>query len=436
MTTVMLFAAMLVVALLFVLPPLLRQPRARAPEQNALNVMLHRRRLTELEADLANGVLSEAQFAQAREDLERELLQELSKATGTATAQAAPKTGRASALLVAIMVPALALGLYYKLGNWRAPDNAAASASSPAESMADGGTANDNRPPPMDDVVKRLERKLKENPNNAEGWLMLARSYAYTERFDEAVRAYAQAEALTVPPQAQVYAEYAEVMALANNANMAGTPELLVEKALKLQPDNPNVLWLAGMSAFQKADYPSAVKYWEALQKTEPPDSEQGRMLASYLAQARAGKPLDPIVPPIAASTDADTTAAPVAPASATAGAGAALNVHVALDPALAAKAAPEDTVFIFARAVQGPPMPLAIVRKQVKDLPTDVVLDDSQAMMPAMKLSNYPEVVVGARISKSGNAMPASGDLQSLSDALQTRDVQSIELTINQVIP
>jgi len=108
----------------------------------------------------------------------------------------------------------------------------------------------------------------------------------------------------------------------------------------------------------------------------------------------------------------------------------------VALDPALAAQAAPEDTVFIFARAAQGPPMPLAIVRLQVKDLPTDVTLDDSQAMMPAMKLSNYAEVVVGARVSKRGDALPASGDLQVLSDALQTQSTAAVSLTIDQVIP
>lgn len=429
MTMVMLFAAMLVIAMLFVLPPLLRQPRSRAPEQNELNIFLHRKRLAELEADLANGVLNEAQAAQAREDHERELLQELADTNGTSAAHAAPIAGRVSALMVAILVPVLALGLYYKHGNWRGQDNAA-NVSMPAETLAEGDMQ------PIKEVVQRLEQKLKEEPNSAQGWLMLGRSYAYTGRYTDAVRAYARVAALTIPPEAQIYAEYAEVMALANNASMAGGPEQLVEKALKLQPDNPNVLWLAGMSAFQKADYPLAIKYWESLQKSEPPESEQGRMLATYLAQARAGKPLEPMVPASAPPTS-EKSDLESSPDSVTASdTGATLKVHVALDPALTAQAAPEDTVFIFARAVQGPPMPLAILRKQVKDLPIDVVLDDSQAMMPAMKLSNYSEVVVGARISKSGNAMPARGDLQSLSDAVPTRDVQAVRLLINQVVP
>ncbi len=371
--------------------------------------MLLRKRLAELESDLANGALNEAQFALAREDLERELLQELSDTGGTVTMNTSPKAGRLSAAIVVIAVPALALGLYYKLGSWRMLDDATQSAmqqSMPTESTANSGTPNvaaDGSTPandgmaPVDELVTRLEQKLKDDPSNAKGWLMLGRSYIYLNRPADAVRAYAQAETLTASPDAQLYAEYAEALALANGDRLAGAPERLIEKALTLQPDHPNALWLAGMNAFQKADYPTAVKYWESLQKITEQDNEQGRMLADYLAQARAGNPIEDIVPPSAPTTGADTAPAPAATSS-----GASMKVHVALDPALAAKASPDDTVFIFARAAQGPPMPLAIVRLQVKDLPADVTLDDSQAMMPAMKLSNYAEVVVGARISKA----------------------------------
>lgn len=433
----MLFAAMLIVTLLFVLPPLLRQPRVSGPGQNEINIVLHRKRLTELEADLANAALNEAQFVQARDDLERELLQELA-GTPEAAVNATPPTSRASAIIVAILVPVLALGLYYKLGNWRALESVSPASmatsnmqGSDTQATAPDGTIPNGTMPPIDEMVKRLEQKLKEDPSSAQGWLMLGRSYVYTNRYPDAVRAYAQAEALTDPPDAQLYAEYAEAMALANGDRLAGGPERLVEKSLKLQPDNPNALWLAGMIAFQKADYPSAVKYWEPLQKVTKPDSEQGRVLTDYLAQARAGKPLDKIMP---ASTE--TAAQESAPAPAAASGGATLKVHVALDPALGAKSAPDDTVFIFARAAQGPPMPLAIVRKQVKDLPADVTLDDSLAMMPAMKLSNFAQVVVGARISKSGNATPTSGDLQGLSDSLATQNAQPVAITINQVVP
>ncbi len=437
MTLWMIFAAMLVVALLFVLPPLLRQGRTTGPGQNELNIVLHRKRLVELEADLANGVLNETQFAQARDDLERELLQELSGAPDSAASVPAKPGSRFSALAIAVILPVLALGLYYKLGDWRVLESASHPAAITAETPTgtQAAAAADGTPtgtmPPIEEMIKKLEDKLAKDPSNAKGWLMLGRSYIYSNRYPDAVRAYAQAETLTDPPDAQVLTEYAQALSMANGDRMSGAPERLIAKALKLQPNNPNTLWLAGMAAFQKADYKTALTYWEPLQKVTQADSEQGKMLQDYLSQARNGKPIESIMP-------SGTEAAPQesSPEQPAAGGATALKVHVALDPAIAAKVAADDTVFIFARAVKGPPMPLAIVRKQVKDLPIDVVLDDSQAMMPAMKLSNFAEVVVGARISKSGNAMPASGDLQSLSDALQTKDAQPVNITINQVVP
>jgi len=434
-----LFAAMLIVALLFVLLPLLKRPRALGPQQNDMNVVLLRKRLTELDNDLASGALNAAQFALAREDLERELLQELQDSDTNMAVTASPGSGRISAAIVVVLLPLLAFGLYYQLGSWRLLDastqavmQASQSADSRAANVAaDGSTPANDGMAPVDELVTRLEQKLKDDPSNTEGWMMLGRSYLYLNRPADAVRAYAQAETLSATPDAQLYAEYAEALALANGDRLAGAPEKLVEKALALQPDHPNALWLAGMNAFQKADYPVAVKYWEQLQKLTVPDNEQGQMLADYLAQARAGQPLEEIVTSPTSQSVADE-----APAPATANTGTSIKVHVVLDAALAAQTAPDDTVFVFARAAQGPPMPLAIARLQVKDLPADVVLDDSQAMMPAMKLSNYAEVVVGARVSKRGEAMPASGDLQTLSAPLQTQTTPQVSLTIDQVIP
>ncbi len=302
MTLWMLFAAMLIVALLFVLPPLLRQPRVSGPGQNELNIVLHRKRLVELEADLANSVLNETQFAQARDDLERELLQELSGAPDSVASVPVKSGSRFSALALAVILPVLALGLYYKLGNWRALE----AASHPAAMTADAATGTqdattaDGTPtetmPPIEEMIKKLEDKLAKDPGNAQGWLMLGRSYIYTNRYPDAVRAYAQAETLTDPPDAQVLAEYAQALSIANGDRMTGAPERLIEKALKLQPDNPNALWLAGMAAFQKADYKNAVKHWEPLQKFTKADSEQGKMLQDYLSQARSGKPIEPIM--------------------------------------------------------------------------------------------------------------------------------------------
>lgn len=434
----MLFAAMLFIALLFVWLPLLRPARAQGPEQNAHNVDLLRKRLAELDGDLANGILSEAQFTLAREDLERELFQELADTSTAVTVNASPTAGRISAVVLTFAIPALALGVYYELGSWRILSNPIATAAPVATQQqagnntaaADGTPANSGMAP-VDELVARLEQKLKDEPGNAKGWLMLGRSYVYLNRYADAVRAYAQAETLTTPPDAQLYAEYAEALALANGENLEGAPERLIEKALALQPDQPNALWLAGMAAFQKADYPTAVKYWEHLQTLTAPDNEQAEMLADYIAQARAGNPIENIVQPSAPTSNAD-----VAPAPAAANGGASIKVHVTLAPALAAQAGAEDTVFVYARAAQGPPMPLAITRLKVKDLPADVTLDDSQAMMPAMKLSGFAEVIIGARVSKGGDALPVSGDLQHVSAAVKTQDTATVDIVIDQVVP
>ncbi len=441
-----LFGAMLVVALLFVLLPLLKQPRVQGPQQNDMNVVLLRKRLAELDGDLASGALSEAQYAQAREDLERELLQELQDAGANTPLSASPASGRLGAAVIVVLLPLLAFGAYYQLGSWRMLDAStqavmqATQANNTANTPAGGSTAANDGLAPVDQLVTRLEQKLEEDPGNVKGWLMLGRSYLYLNRPADAVRAYAQAEALSTTPDAQLYAEYAEALALANGDRLAGAPEKLIEKALALQADHPNALWLAGMSAFQKNDYPTAVKYWEQLQKLTSPDDEQGQMLASYLAQARAGQPLEEIVAPRAsapaAQTETSAATTPAAPPAGTAGNGASIKVQVSLDPTLAAHAAPEDTVFVFARAAQGPPMPLAIARLQVKDLPTEVTLDDSQAMMPSMQLSSFADIVVGARVSKRGEAMPASGDLQRLSDVLKTQETTTVSIVIDQVIP
>jgi cytochrome c-type biogenesis protein CcmH len=174
-----------------------------------------------------------------------------------------------------------------------------------------------------------------------------------------------------------------------------------VRRALEIDPNQWKALALAGTAAFDRKDFGEAIAYWERLKRVVPPDSEMGRSVDASIAEARELGNIKP----------AAKAAAKTAPASDAKVAG-----RVSLAKELAAKAAPTDTVFIFARAPAGPPMPLAVLRKQVKDLPVEFTLDDSLAMAPSVKLSNFAEVVVGARISRSGSATPQSGDLQGLS--------------------
>ena len=204
----------------------------------------------------------------------------------------------------------------------------------------------------------------------------------------------------------------------------------LLTRALELDPGNVKGLWLAGHWKNQSGAYTEAINYWQQAAAKLPPGSEDAAVIAQQISdvQGQLGISAAP-APAVAAATAA---AGPTTDSVS----GAALSVHVALAPELATAAAAEDTVFIYARATQGPRMPLAIVRKQVKDLPVTVTLDDSQAMMPAMKLSNFEQVVVGARISKSGNAMPQSGDLQGSLSPVATQTSEKIEIKISSKVP
>jgi len=249
-------------------------------------------------------------------------------------------------------------------------------------------------------MANSLAAKLKNNPQDAEGWAMLARTYSVLGQNPQALSAYEKALALRAN-DAVLLADYADALALKNNRSLQGEPMKMVERALKIEPHNLKALSLAGTHAFENKDYAAAVKYWEQVVQFGAADSTLVEQVQPGLTEARdlaglppASKPTAQPRPPVANNT------------------GLTVSGTVSLAPTLARNAKPDDTVFIFARPAEGSRMPLAIVRKQVKDLPIQFTLDDSMAMSPASKLSQAGRVLVGARISKSGHAMPEKGDL------------------------
>jgi len=227
---------------------------------------------------------------------------------------------------------------------------------------------------------------------------------------------------------AGLLADFADALAAANNRRFPDEAGVLLSDALKLQPDNIKALWLAGHWKLQTGDAASGISYWERAAELLPPDSEDRLVIASQIRQLRqqAGLPADTQQ---AANESTAVTPTPAVAANS-------LQVTVTLDPAFADRANPEDTVFIFARAAQGPRMPLAIARKRVSDLPVTVTLDDSMAMAPGMVLSGFEEVTVGARISKSGNAMAQSGDLQGSLSPVRHAETARIEIVIDSAVP
>ena len=216
------------------------------------------------------------------------------------------------------------------------------------------------------------------------------------QKFPEANKAYKRAVELN-PGNAQIIADHADVLAMLQGQSMVGEPTILFERALVLDPNNLKALALAGSAAFEKKDFAKAVQFWEKASKLAPPGSDFAKGLASSVDEARAASGA-----PKVAAKSAPTPAA--TPAS--------IQGIVSLSPTLKSKVAPDDTVFIFARAAQGPRMPLAILKRKANELPITFTLDDSTAMADELKLSKFELVIVGARVSKSGNAIPQSGDL------------------------
>lgn len=422
-TTFIFIAAILVaVGLAWLLPPLLRRERgALAVERTAATLGILKDQLAELEAERARGAVSAEQYDEAKAELERRVLDEAA-AEARASAPAAAHGGRKAALALALAVPLVAALLYWRLGDPAAFDPA-------LQRAMDGGSPHDMSPAEVERIVEQLAERLKQEPDNADGWVTLARTYYVMRRFPEAVKAYEQLVKL-VPDDANVLADYADALAMARGRRIAGEPLALVNKALALDPNQWKALAMAGTEAFDRKDYKAAVDYWERLRGAVPADSEIAKSIGNSIAEARelGGLNAAPV-----ASADKPAAARPATPAAQSAVASVAGSVDLA--PALKARAKPDDVVYIFARAAQGPRMPLAIVKVQVKDLPASFVLDDAMAMSPNFRLSAFPEVVVGARVSKSGTANPSSGDLEGLSKPVKV-GARGVSVTIDNVVP
>ncbi len=393
-------AAMIAIAVGCLLVPLLaRRPRA-GPAPEAVNLAILRDQLAELEADVARGVLARERYEQARAELERRALDEAQAYAG-ASSQPRPASAWTAAVLAA-GIPVGAVIFYLVVG-------------APSALLQQRDEGHQMTREKVEQMVAGLAARLEKAPDNPEGWRVLGRSYSVMGRYPEAARAYERATALT-PGDADLLADYADALAMAQGQSMAGKPLELVDRALKIDPDQWKALALAGTAALERKDYAHAIAYWERLRKVLPPGSGMEESVEASIAEARALAGARPAPKPKAAA------------AARVAG-------RVSLAQGLAARAAPTDTVFIFARAASGPPMPLAVLRKQVRDLPLQFTLDDTMAMAPNLKLSDFPEVVVGARVSRSGSATAQSGDLRGQSKPVKI-GTTGIAVVIDTAIP
>ncbi len=402
-------AALLVLAMAMLWRGLRRGSAPAAP--GVSNLTLLKAQLRQLDQELADGAIDAAQHRSARTEIERRVLDEESVAS---TPQHAGSP-RATQWALLLAVPLLALGLYALLGNPAAlTPHARSAASEPTREQVDAMVAQ---------LAERMDKQPPGNVADTEGWVMLGRSYSMLQRYPEASRAFARALEL-MPGNPQILVDQADVLAMQRGGDLQGEPLRLIEQALRHDPTNLKALALAGTAAFDRKDFAAAVRYWtQARSSAGAQDNEFTRSLDRSIAEARA------------AGGSAPPAAAASAAAPSTAGAQAGISGRVSVAPALAARVAPDDTVFVFARAVDGPRAPLAILKRRGADLPLQFTLDDSMAMSPELKLSGFADVVVTARVSKGGDAMPRSGDLEGQTAPLGGRN-RGIELSIDRVRP
>ena len=403
---------LILIAFLFVLPPLWRKQTVQEIyDIDQRNILIAQHRLQELKDNKLKGDLTEEQYNEQLADLEQALSDDLD-----IKSQVTPlyNQGRWVIFVVVLTIPLLASWLYADLGNYPAVSHSAEMAADPDKLKF----AEINK------MVTRLAEKMQNNPDDAQGWLMLGRSYTAMEEFPKAVEALANAYRL-LGDKPEVMLLYADALAYVNDKNLTGKPAELVFKALALEPDNMNALWLGGMAKAQQGDTVEAAKLWKKLESLLPAGSDSQKEVQDLLSKLASESP------EAMAIDQSQTTQTAKVPDSANSTA--TIKVEVSLTPGLQNKYQAKDTVFIYAQAVSGPKMPLAIVRKQVSDLPLTVSLDDTLAMMPTMRLSNFSQVRLLARISKSGNAIAQPDDLIGVIEQVELNDKNPHKIVIGE---
>ena len=423
--------AILLVALTLaaLLRPLLRRRSATiAPGDDAAAIAVYRDQKRALAAECDAGSITASERDAALSELAQRVAADVVAGPSASEPASVRKRAWAPAIALLLLIPALSFVLYQRLGN---------PAAAVVATAASGGASHDVSERQIVAMVESLALRLKQHPDDADGWVLLAHSYQALERFPEAADAYAHADALT-PNNPGLLADYADSLAMAQGRRLAGAPSALIQRALAIDPKQKKALALAATAALEARDLDTSIAYWRKLAAELEPGSDEAHQVADVIAEVesarREGKGAPAETSKRAASAQASPS--PAAPPTGVANAAAgSITGRVDLDNALASKVALNDTVFIFARATEGPRMPLAVLRIPAKDLPRDFSLDDSMSMAPGVKLSAAANVVVEARISKSGNALPQSGDLFGRSGPLKP-GATGVRITIDQVVP
>lgn len=400
-------SVLMLIAFAIIIPPLWRKTEIEDAESDQRNISIAQERAKELKRQLQASTLTQQQFDEEYGELELTLGDDLDIKQN---ASISSSEGKWIVPVIALCVPLFSVITYFSLGE---PD--ALVKAEIKQSHHTGGGQNINA------MVMQLAERLKQNPDNAKDWRMLGRSFKHLKQYKLAVNSFKKAYDL-LGDEPVLMLQYADSLVMANGGVFTGKPAELIFKALEKLPNDETGLWLAGMAKAEQKEFSQAVTYWGKLLAVLPAGSDSAKQVQSLIAQVQAQSPG---VMPV---ENATTSTAKVESAVS-------INVQVSVANELKAKTSQGDTVFIYAKALTGPPMPLAIVRKKVSDLPLTITLDDAMAMMPTMKLSNFKAVKVMARISKSGTAMQQKGDFIGELELSKLTGNQSVVIVINKEI-
>jgi len=417
-------AILVVIAIAFMLPALLNRESIKDATREQ-NISIAREQLAELESRLEKNDIDQNTYNVSKEELEKSLFNDLQQSDSTLKIN--KKTSWSiDVWVILLLVPLIAIPSYLKLGNLNFTKQFDSKEAAQKVVQANVPLKPDGTPD-IEKITERLKLEMESNPTDPQGWYMLGRSYMLIERFDEAVESFEKSVSLR-PDLADSMLALADALSMTNTGLLSGRPRELVKKALLIEPENVTALWLSGMAASQEGEYPEAIQQWSKVLPFVENRPDDRRAVIGLIEEAKSR-----IVPEKKKQLTENASQNKIKEIKAESEKkDISITVKITLSDELKEKASQNDSVFVYAKAMNGPPMPLAAAKKQVKDFPLEVILNDEMAMLPNLKLSSFERVVVGARISKTGKPIPDDGDL--FTEKSEIKLGESVNLEIDQV--
>ena len=408
-------AVLVIIGIMAVVPSILSKPKASLGDREFSNLHVARQRLEELDRSVAAGERSAEEANQIRQEVEQALLDDVESDPKIKPkfADAISQRGNLrAAIAVAVLIPFVSGSLYLMVGE---PVTIILPQHGAIPAPPDSASLPVDREPTMEEMVEMLETRLFAAPNDPQGWTTLAQAYVATERFADAVSAYRRVRQL-IGDNAGILVREADALGMVQGGTLAGEPSILLERALELEPDHPGGLWLAGLAASENGQLREALVHWSrAAELIDNPEIQTELQRLITTAETELG----------------DSSSNPPPAATATGS----VRVQVSVDPSIEDNLDPTDTLFVLARAINGPRAPLAAVKLTVNDLPLSIELNDSMSMLPNLKLSDYQDIEVIARVSKSGQPLAGEGDLEGRSQVTRNGTDAFAEIVISQVV-